>query len=173
MRLPTPGSDDGQWGTLLNDFLLTEHNVDGSLKVRTDNTFTTQAYVDSVSSGLTTDINQRVTVTAGGGEIFFDAGNSGAAKTINLANGNVQRVTLTADCTITLTAPASGAYRSLMLYVFQDGTGGWTITWPVAVKWGTAGAPPLSTGATKMDKILLDTVDGGTTWYGAAGPGGY
>lgn len=172
-RLPSPGSDDGQWGTILNDFLSVEHNADGSLKVRTDNTFATKTYVDSADSTLTTSVNQRATVTDGGGETFFDAGNSGSAKTLDLANGNVQKITLTANCTITLTAPASGAYRSLLLYVFQDGTGSRTITWPAAVKWGSAGAPTLSTGASKMDKILLDTVDGGTTWYGAAGPGGY
>ncbi len=35
-RLPIPGADHGVWGSLLNDFLLTEHNVDGSLKLRTD-----------------------------------------------------------------------------------------------------------------------------------------
>lgn len=31
-RLPVPGSDNGQWGDLLNAFLLVEHNNDGSLK---------------------------------------------------------------------------------------------------------------------------------------------
>lgn len=31
-RLPIPGSDKGQWGTLLNEFLSVEHNDDGSLK---------------------------------------------------------------------------------------------------------------------------------------------
>src|SRR5664280_1437005 len=31
-RLPTPGGDDGNWGTILNDFLSQEHNADGSLK---------------------------------------------------------------------------------------------------------------------------------------------
>jgi len=31
-RLPTPGSDDGLWGTILNDFLSVEHNADGTLK---------------------------------------------------------------------------------------------------------------------------------------------
>lgn len=31
-RFPTPGSDDGNWGTLLNDFLSVELNNDGSLK---------------------------------------------------------------------------------------------------------------------------------------------
>ncbi|MEJ0073519.1 MAG: glycosyl hydrolase family 28-related protein [Candidatus Saccharibacteria bacterium] len=37
-RLPIPGSDDGTWGNILNDFLDVEHNTDGSLKLRTDGT---------------------------------------------------------------------------------------------------------------------------------------
>jgi len=126
-----------------------------------------------VSTAQQTALDGKVNVTNGGGETFFDAGNSGTAITLNLANGNVQKLTLTGNCTITLTSPATGAFRSLLLYVFQDGTGSRTITWPASVKWGTAGAPTLSTAASKMDKILLDTVDGGTNWYGSAGPGGY
>lgn len=31
-RLPVPGSDEGQWGDILNTFLSVEHNTDGSLK---------------------------------------------------------------------------------------------------------------------------------------------
>jgi hypothetical protein len=31
-RLPQPGSDDGVWGQVLNDFLNAGHNTDGSLK---------------------------------------------------------------------------------------------------------------------------------------------
>lgn len=31
-RLPTPGTDDGSWGDILNDFLLVEHNSDGTLR---------------------------------------------------------------------------------------------------------------------------------------------
>ncbi len=31
-RLPTPGSDNGTWGDILNDFLRVEHSADGSLK---------------------------------------------------------------------------------------------------------------------------------------------
>jgi len=30
-RLPTPGSDNGSWGYVLNDFLSVSHDVDGSL----------------------------------------------------------------------------------------------------------------------------------------------
>ncbi|MBI1856642.1 SGNH/GDSL hydrolase family protein [Candidatus Saccharibacteria bacterium] len=32
-RLPTPGSDNGTWGGILNDFLSQSHNSDGSLKL--------------------------------------------------------------------------------------------------------------------------------------------
>lgn len=32
VRLPTPGSDAGNWGEILNDFLRTSHNNDGTLK---------------------------------------------------------------------------------------------------------------------------------------------
>lgn len=38
-RLPTPGSDVGLWGQILNDFLLCEHTKAGYLKIRTDGTF--------------------------------------------------------------------------------------------------------------------------------------
>ena len=31
-RLPEPGGDNGSWGSILNDFLNTEHNPDGTLK---------------------------------------------------------------------------------------------------------------------------------------------
>ncbi|HET9412216.1 MAG TPA: hypothetical protein VFO38_05215 [Candidatus Saccharimonadales bacterium] len=235
-RLPIPGSDDGTWGDVLNDYLQVAHDPAGTLKsgavdvsaiqddsvteaklntgsgtngqvltkdsgasggfawttapvtsvagktgavtlvkadVGLDNVDNTSDANKPVSTAQQTALDGKVNVTNGGGETYFDAGNSGTAITLNLANGNVQKLTLTGNCTITLTSPASGAYRSLLLYIFQDGTGSRTITWPGSVKWGTAGAPTLSTAATKMDKILLDTVDGGTNWYGSAGPGGF
>jgi hypothetical protein len=121
----------------------------------------------AISGGGVSPIN-------GGGETYFDAGNSGSAITLDLVNGNVQKLTLSAaSCTITLTGPAAGAMRAMTLLVFQDATGGRTITWPGSVKWGIAGAPVLSTGVAKMDIISLFTVDGGTNWYGALGAKGY
>src|SRR5690349_6842437 len=32
VRLPVPGSDEGNWGTLLNDFLSQSHANDGTIK---------------------------------------------------------------------------------------------------------------------------------------------
>lgn len=199
-RLPQQGGDTDTWGTILNDFLSVEHNTDGTLKstgslsTKADDSAVVHIAGSETVTGIKTFTNSPIVPTPstsnqaasktyvdtntttpinGGGETFHDTGNSGATITIDLANGNVQKVTLTANCTITLASPASGSYRSLLLYVFQDGVGSRTVTWPGSVKWGTPGLPILSTGASKMDKILLDTVDGGVTWYGAAGPGGF
>jgi hypothetical protein len=55
-RLPSPGSDNGVWGSILNDFLDVEHNADGTLKLRTDGTLDTKANVSttvSAGTGLT------------------------------------------------------------------------------------------------------------------------
>lgn len=40
-RLPNVGQDDGVWGQILNDFLSSEHQSDGTLKIRSDGTLTT------------------------------------------------------------------------------------------------------------------------------------
>ncbi len=34
-RLPTPGGDDGTWGSVLNDYLAVSHGTDGTLKAST------------------------------------------------------------------------------------------------------------------------------------------
>jgi hypothetical protein len=36
-RLPIPGSDDGTWGDILNDFLSAQHNADGTHSLSLDN----------------------------------------------------------------------------------------------------------------------------------------
>lgn len=134
---------------------------------------TVSDFATAAQSAVASDLATKTSVNNGGGETYFDAGNSGAAIGLNLANGNVQKLTLTANCTVSLTSPAAGAMRSLTLLVFQDGTGTRTITWPGSVKWGNAGAPVLTTTAAKMDIVSLFTVDGGTNWYGALGAKGF
>lgn len=151
-------------------------NIDATDRANHTGTQTASTISDFTSAAqgaVASDLASKASVANGGGETYFDAGNSGTAITLNLANGNVQKLTLTANCTITLTSPASGAMRSLTLLVFQDGVGSRTITWPGSVTWGNAGAPVLTITAAKMDMISLFTVDGGTTWYGALGAKGF
>lgn len=92
---------------------------------------------------------------------------SGAAATINLENGNVHDVTLTANCTFTFSnPPATGKAGAFTLILRQDGIGGRTVTWPASVRWAGGTAPTLSSGASEIDILSFFTVDAGTIWFG-------
>lgn len=89
--------------------------------------------------------------------------NTGTAYTINTANGTVQILTLTGNCTFTF--PTAVAGESFTLLLKQDGTGSRTVTWPAAVKWPGGTAPTITSTASKLDKYIF-TSDG-TNWYGS------
>lgn len=67
-------------------------------------------------------------------------GNTGTAQTITWSNGNLQKSTLTGNCTYTFVSPGSATW--LTFHVTQDATGGRTITWPATVKWPGGGSQP-------------------------------
>ena len=101
------------------------------------------------------------------GETAVTNATSGATETLDLESGNVFDLTLTANCTITLSnPPASGTSGSFTLILRQDGTGSRTVTWPASVDWASATAPTLTTDASAVDVLTFMTVDGGTTWLG-------
>lgn len=56
VRLPIPGSDDGNWGKLLNDFLSVEAGDGGVLKIRSDGTLANLAHTigDETIAGIKT-----------------------------------------------------------------------------------------------------------------------
>ena len=102
------------------------------------------------------------------GETAVANATSGATDTIDLEDGNVHNVTLTANCTFTFSnPPASGTSGSFTLFLNQDGTGSRTATWPGSVKWAGGTAPTLTTTASRTDILVFTTIDAGTIWYGA------
>jgi hypothetical protein len=107
-----------------------------------------------------------VKATDGGEETVQNHGNSGAAATVDLVNGNNHSFTLDANCTFTFTGATNGVGCSFTLILTQDVVGNKTITWPVSVKWSQATPPTLSTTANAVDILTFMTVDGGTIWYG-------
>lgn len=109
-----------------------------------------------------------VLADSGGEETVDTVATSGASQTIDAADGNVHDITLTAACTLTLSAVTSGKGNTLTLILRQDGTGGRLVTWPASISWLSGAAPLLQTAANGVDIITLFTVDGGTTWYGFA-----
>jgi len=80
---------------------------------------------------------------------LHDNGNSGSALTVDWDNGNHQRATLTANCTLTFSNGRSGGVYFLELV--QDATGSRTVTWPAAVVWPAAIAPTLTTTPLRAD----------------------
>jgi hypothetical protein len=134
-RLPTVGGDDGNWGTVLNDFLDVSHNSDGTAKL----------------------VNYtEVVVTANSGASYqFNPGSGNVYKLTLTANCSFSFTNV----------PSSGFSCSLSVILIQDSTGSRTVTWPASVKWALGLAPTLSTAANAVDVIQLFTVDGGTTWY--------
>jgi hypothetical protein len=105
----------------------------------------------------------KLTVQGQGAVEQHDAGNSGAAKTIDWNDSNCQKLVLTGNCTLTLSNPVAGA--TYLLRVSQDGTGSRTLTWPAAVHWPGGTAPVITTTASKVDLIAL--YYDGTSYFGS------
>jgi len=94
-------------------------------------------------------------------ETLYSA-NTGTALTIDLANGTVQKLTLTGNATLTM--PTAVAGKSFIIILAQDATGGRSVTWST-VSWPSATAPTITTTASKID--LYSFFSDGTSWYGA------
>jgi hypothetical protein len=108
----------------------------------------------------------------GGQDVIKAHGAMGATETFDPTDGNVHTGTLDANCVFTLNAPTGSGASTLEFWLTQDGTGGWTITWPGSVTWdGGTPSPSLTAGVTV--RYILETVDGGTNWIGnLVGTGG-
>jgi hypothetical protein len=97
-------------------------------------------------------------------ETLYAIGNSSTAVTIDLANGTVQTVTMTGNCTFTM--PTATAGKSFILICTQDATGSRTAVF-TSVKFPNGTAPTLTTTATTGVDILT-FVANGTSWFGTA-----
>ena len=87
-------------------------------------------------------------------------GSGGSSQTINLNNGAVQSITLSANLTISFTQPSTtGVVR---LIITQAASGGpYTITWS-SVKWPAGVAPVMTSTASAVD-VYSCLLDGTTT----------
>ena len=92
-----------------------------------------------------------------------------STNTIALTSGTVQTATLTASTACTFTMPTATAGKSFVLLLKQAATTGAGTATFTSVKWGTAGAPTITSTAGKMD--ILTFVADGTNWYGSIAQG--
>lgn len=113
-------------------------------------------------------------------DVLFVTDDSGTLVEIDLSVANWWDITLTADCTLTITGTPSGVVE--LHVILRQGTGApWLVTWPAEVDWpdtdGTGGgsAPTLWTVETAQNVIVLTSEDSGVSWggtYDSTGGGG-
>lgn len=107
-------------------------------------------------------------------------GSSGPQAVTNIASASgtvnlnplavILSATMTGNCTFTFNPSGgltSGFYYEFTAYLYQDGSGAHTLTFPGSVSWigGTTPTPNISPNA--LNLYTFGTINGGTTWYGS------
>ena len=150
--LGTPAS-----GTMTNVTGLPPAGVVGTAAILGANTFTgTQNFADNTAQRLNLLDYAEVTNAIGS--------TGGGTQDIDLTLGN--SVTATVDTsanTFTFSNPTATDELCGFTLILTNG-GSQTVTWPASVDWPAATAPTLT--AAGVDKLVFETVDGGTTWTG-------
>ena len=101
---------------------------------------------------------------------FNQLGTVSTSQSISCANGNVQEFTLGTSVTISsVTGPGGTVACDLTLYIVQPPTGGpYTInSWPASINWLGGAAPTIQPGAGTVTVVTMESLNGGTAWYGA------
>lgn len=173
----TNPEDDDVTG-YVGQFSARHHAIKAAASAAAAATFNPANYVeiagDTMTGTLTVpDIVVTGTATAKRyGTAEYDAGNSGTSKTIDFANCQNQKLTMTGNLgasSITLSNPQAGMTSKIKVI---QGSGPYTIAsnaWPASVKWADGVAPVLSTTNGAIDIITL--YYDGTNYFGQIAKG--
>lgn len=132
---------------------------------------TTLSHTLTVSGASTTFTNvvQSTAIYVSSATIGTDEYSNGsyvATSTISWANGNMQKVTLTANTTFLFNAPAHPGTLTLRLLT---GSGSFTAAWPGTVKWSGGTAPTITVTASKSDFVVCKYASDGNYYCSASG----
>lgn len=112
-RLPNPGSDDGVWGDVLNDFLLQSHKTDGTLKngaVSASSLASGAVRADSLATGAGSD----------GQALVKDSFSVGGFKWSTVSGGTTPPATTTTVGTIQLAGDLAGTATAPTVPALDD-----------------------------------------------------
>jgi hypothetical protein len=88
---------------------------------------------------------------------------------IDASQGSLYHIVLSQNASVSfVNFSASSQYsQRITIYLQQDSEGNSSITqWPANVLWNDGSAPQINAAAFAYTRIMLDTVDGGTTIFG-------
>jgi hypothetical protein len=116
---------------------------------------------DVVGSGLFTR------TSLGGQDVVSTVAAAGTATTLDLTDGNVFDVTLTAGtCAITFAGAVDGPEAGWVVDFRQDGTGNRTVTYTQTITWAAGTAPALGTAASSVTSAVFRSSNAFATIYG-------
>lgn len=153
-RLPIPGSDDGSWGTILNDFLEVAHNDDGSIKSSAVSAAGVYAKPSSgiPASDMTTTVQNQL--TAASTAVQTVNSKSGTAVTLTASDVNALTQT-TADTLYDSYGAASSAQSAAEAFTTSQ-----LLTTPIYLTWDGSDYTPTSLkSATDRGKIFVGPTD--------------
>jgi hypothetical protein len=166
-RLPTPGGDDGDWGSILNDFLLVSHNTDGTLQTSSlqgaggvtsvnainpqsnGNVTLTAGNVGAVSTGQVGAANGVAALDSSGHIPLGELGTGTLSSSNFLRGDGIWAVpagggssTLAADTDVAIVSPANN-----QVLTYNSGAGKWeNLSPPVSSVFGRSGAVTAQSG---------------------------
>ena len=88
-------------------------------------------------------------------ESLVSTATSGSSYAMNIANGNVFTITLTANCTLSFSNVPGSNVVSVTIALVQDGTGSRNVTWPTGTIWPGGTAPTPTTTANHVDVFTM------------------
>lgn len=144
---------DVTWAERINTALslIVDASDVSTLKTTIVTTTGTQTLTNKTVSGAT--LSGTTNIVARQSQIY-DNGNSGANATLSFANGDTQKITLTADANIYWADPAEGDYMTL--HVIQDAsTGGHNPTFPSGANYPGGVAPTWSATPSARDVVAI------------------
>lgn len=97
--------------------------------------------------------------------LAVSASGTSQALSFPLAGSRAYDITLTANCTFSISGGTTGELQTVSL-IIRGGSGGFAVVLPANVKWKGGNAPAIDTSSGSINLVRLQTSDGGTTYAG-------
>jgi len=153
-------SPDGTGNIVVGATLTTSSDGDITLSPDGDGTVN----LGSLGQNFDVNDNELLNIKRVSFEDFHDLGNSGNSIEVDLSQGQNFILTLTDDCTLTVTNADIGGYE---FFIKQNATGEWTLSLPSGY-WSGGEAYVATTDANAIDRIF-GKWDGTNWWWSVIG----